>query len=140
LVTEKIEPTYVGNNENLVLFESKELYTMKMTPEMKDNPEVVKELVKYFRGAMKGLKKGKKTKLGNGNNNKTDTTHEFWDNFESKARSLGIDIIGYTPVNENYIFKDQEVYGKNAIILGMEMKWDWIKKAQLTQFQSFLKS
>ena len=40
-----------------------------------------------------------------------------------------MDLIGYTPVLENFIFKDLKVYGKNAIILGMEMKWDEIKKA-----------
>ena len=54
-MNEEIKPTYIGSNKNLIYIESKELYEMKMSPEMKANPEVVKELVKYFRGTMKGL-------------------------------------------------------------------------------------
>jgi epoxyqueuosine reductase QueG len=42
---------------------------------------------------------------------------------------LGVDFIGYTPVLEDFVFYDLKVYGKNAIVLGMEMKWDKIKTA-----------
>ncbi len=38
-------------------------------------------------------------------------------------------MVGYTPVNENYIFKDLKLYGKNTIVLGMEMEWEKIKEA-----------
>jgi epoxyqueuosine reductase len=91
--------------------------------------ESAKLFSKYIRGTFKGFQQARKTKYGNVNNIKTEVSPDFWINFEKKARELDINIIGYTPVNENYIFKDLQVYGKNAIILGMEMKWDKIKEA-----------
>ena len=127
--TEKIKPTYVGKNENLVFIVPKELFTMKLNSEQKLDRETAKEFSNYLRGTFKGFQEANKTKYNNGNNNKTKTSPAFWNDFEAKAKASGIDLIGYTPVLENYIFKDLPIVGKNAIVLGMEMKWEMIKTA-----------
>ena len=124
-----IEPTYVGKNKNLVFVVPKELFNMSLGPAEVLDRESAKLFSKYIRGTFKGFQQARKTKYGNENNINTEVGSDFWENFETKCRELDMDLIGYTPVNENYIFKDLKVYGKNAIILGMEMKWDKIKGA-----------
>ena len=124
-----IKPTYIGKNENLIFIVPKELFNMSLGPAEVLDKETAKLFSKYLRGTFKGFNLARKTKYGNENNKKTETSPEFWEEFESKAKELDVDLIGYTPVNENYIFKGLKVYGKNAIILGMEMKWDKIKEA-----------
>ena len=126
-MSEKLEPTYIGKNDGLVFKSPKELFTMSMGDMM--DRERAKKFSKYIRGTFKGFQIAKKTKLGNENNTERETSPEFWDNFEKKAKDLGADLIGYTPVDENYVFKNLKIYGKNAIVLGMEMKWDKIKTA-----------
>ena len=129
MTEEKVEPTYVGKNENLVFIVPKELFTMKLNSDQILDHETTKEFSKYLRGTFKGFQEANKTKYNNKDNHKTVTNSEFWSNFELKAKEIGIDLIGYTPVLENYIFKDLPVVGKNAIVLGMEMKWEKIKTA-----------
>jgi len=124
-----IEPTYVGKNENLVFIVPKELFTMNLGPAEFLDRESAKLFSKYLRGTFKGFQSARKSKYGNENNKKTKVSQDFWEKFEKKAKELNVDLISYTPVNENYIFKDLKVYGKNAIVLGMEMKWDKIKEA-----------
>ena len=123
-----IKPTYVGKNEGLVFVVPQELFTMGVGSE-KIEREAAKNFSKYIRGTFKGFQKARKTKYGNENNTKTETTPDFWKEFEKKAKEMGVDLIGYTPVNEDFIFKDLKVFGKNAIILGMEMLWSEMKKA-----------
>ncbi len=129
MASEEIKPTYIGKNNNLVFVVPKELFTMKMSPDKILDPKDAKVFSKYIRGTFKGFQIANKTKLGNENNLKTETTPEFWENFEKKAKALGVDLIAYTPVDPNYIFKNLKIYGKNAIILGQEMKWEKIKTA-----------
>jgi len=95
--------------------------------------ETAKAFSKYMRGTFKGFQQARKTKYGNENNNKTETTPEFWEDFEKRAKELNVDLIAYVPVLENFIFKGLKVYGKNCIILGMEMKWEGIKTAPSAQ-------
>ncbi|MHA1726356.1 MAG: hypothetical protein ACTSXH_16215 [Promethearchaeota archaeon] len=125
----EIEPTYVGKNEGLVFKVPKGLFSMSAGPIEKLDKEIAKEFSKYIRGTFKGFQEARKTKYGNEINTRTETTPEFWREFEEKARKMNVDLIGYSPILENYIFKDLKVYGKNAIVLGMEMKWDKIKTA-----------
>ena len=129
---EKVEPTFVGQNKDLVFIVPTKLFTMKLEGENLDR-ETAKEYSKYLTGTFKGFKKANKTKYQNGDNNKTETTPEFWTKFESLAREKGIALIGYTPVLKNYIFKNLPIVGKNAIIFGMEMEWDKIKTAPSIQ-------
>lgn len=124
-----IEPTYVGKNENLVFIIPQELFNMNLGPAEVLDRESAKLYSKYIRGTFKGFQQARKTKYGNENNTRTEVAPDFWEKFEKKAKNLDVDFISYTPVNENYIFKDLKVYGKNAIVLGMEMKWDKIKTA-----------
>ncbi|MBD3212858.1 MAG: hypothetical protein GF311_09640 [Candidatus Lokiarchaeota archaeon] len=122
----EIEPTYVGKNDGLVFVVPKELFKIKLDD---IDPELEKEFRGYLRGTFAGLQTATRTFQGNENNNKTETSPEFWRDFEKEARGLGVDLIGYTPVNEDYIFKGYKIFGKNAIVLGQEMKWEKIKTA-----------
>lgn len=123
-----INPTYVGNNEKLKFIVPKELFKLK-PPEEEIERKTARNFSKYVRGTFKGFQKARQTKYNNENNTKVKTEQDFWKEFEEKANGLEIDLVGYTPVLKDFIFYDLKVYGKNAIILGMEMKWDEIKKA-----------
>jgi epoxyqueuosine reductase len=124
-----IEPTFIGKNERLKFIIPKELFSMNAGPAETIDKELAKKFSKYLRGTFKGFKDSRKTKYGNENNKKTETTSVFWEKFEEKAKKLDVDFIGYTPVDERFVFYGLKVYGKNAIVLGMEMKWDKIKTA-----------
>ncbi|MFX1374223.1 MAG: hypothetical protein ACFFA0_00275 [Promethearchaeota archaeon] len=124
-----IAPTFIGKNENLVFIIPNELFNMNLGPTEVLDRESAKLFSKYLRGTFKGFRQARKTKYGNINNKKTETPSDFWEKFAQKAKDLNVDLISYTPVIENYIFRNLKVYGKNAIILGMEMKWEKIKKA-----------
>lgn len=129
MASEELKPTYVGNNDGLVFVVPTELFKMKMSPEKRLDPETAKKFGKYIKETFKGFQEALKTKHGNENNVKTETAPEFWQEFENKAKKMGIDLIGYTPIDPNYVFKNLKIYGKNGIVLGMEMKWDKIKTA-----------
>ncbi|MFX0139521.1 MAG: hypothetical protein ACFFDN_38120 [Candidatus Hodarchaeota archaeon] len=59
---------------------------------------------------------------------------EFWDEIVNKAKSLGIELIGFAPLDEKLIFENDFVGGieflyENGIVLGMEMDYDVINTA-----------
>jgi epoxyqueuosine reductase QueG len=61
-------------------------------------------------------------------------TNEFWEEVIEKSKSLGIDLIGFAPIDENLIFENDYIGGiellyDNGIILGMEMEYDAINTA-----------
>ena len=129
MAEEKVEPTYVGENENLVFIVPQELFTMKLSSDEKLDRETTKKFSNYLTGTFKGFQKANKTKYNNKNNSKTEASVSFWIDFQNQAKKKGIDLIGFTPVIKNFIFKGLPVVGKNAIILGMEMDWNSIKTA-----------
>jgi epoxyqueuosine reductase len=126
---DELKPTYIGKNENLKFIVPQELFELTLGPEDKLERDIAQKFSKYLRGTFKGFQLSRKTKYGNEKNNKRKVVPEFWRKFEDKARNLGINLIGYTPVLENFIFYNLKIYGTNAIVLGMEMKWNEIKKA-----------
>jgi len=125
----EIEPTFVGKNEKLKFIVPKELFSMSAGPAETISRDLAREFSKYIRGTFKGFQDSRKTKYGNEENKKIKTTPEFWKKFEERAKSMGVDLVGYTPVDERFVFYNLKVYGENAIILGMEMDWDKIKTA-----------
>ena len=59
---------------------------------------------------------------------------ELWDDIIQRSESLGIDLIGFAPIDENLIFENDYVGGiellyENGIVLGMEMDYDVINTA-----------
>ena len=126
-----IEPSYVGKNEKLKFIVPQELFRMKLqsSDSKKVDPEISKLYNKYIQETFIGFQEARKTKYGNENNIKTKTTPAFWKEFEKESKKLGIDLIGYTPLKEDFIFYKLKVFGRNLIILGMEMLWDEIKTA-----------
>ncbi len=122
-----ITPTYTGHNEGCAFVVPSKLLTMKLQGTVP--PADLKIFAQYINGTFQGFDHSLKTKFGNEGKTKTDTTPAFWREFEQETRKLGADLIGYTPVQENFIFKGMKVYGKNAIVLAMELKWDAIKTA-----------
>jgi ferredoxin len=128
----EIEPTYKGKNKGLVFKVPTELFSIRLGKEI--DPELKKEFYRYAKGTFKGLQLAIKTISGNENNYKTETSPEFWKDFEKKAKEMGVDLIGYTPVNENYIFKNNKIYGKNAIMLAQELNWEKVKTIPSVEF------
>lgn len=53
----------------------------------------------------------------------------FWQEFEEIAHSMAVDLIGYTLVSRDLIFRDKGILFENAIVLGMEMKAGPISEA-----------
>ncbi|MFX0028576.1 MAG: hypothetical protein ACFE8B_05170 [Candidatus Hermodarchaeota archaeon] len=124
-----IEPTYVGKDENLKFIVPQELFRMRLQSANKIDDEISKKYSKYIQETTNGFQEARKTKYGNEKNTQTEITPEFWEEFEKKSKELGIDLVGYTPIIEDFIFYNLKVFGKNAIVLGMEMVWDEIKTA-----------
>jgi epoxyqueuosine reductase len=59
---------------------------------------------------------------------------ELWDEIIQTAKSFGIDLIGFAPIDESLIFENDYVGGiellyENGIVLGMEMDFDAINTA-----------
>ena len=59
---------------------------------------------------------------------------ELWGEIVKESKSLGIDLIGFAPVDENLIFEKDytnniEFLYENGIVLGMEMDFDAINTA-----------
>ena len=85
----------------------------------------------------KSVKKAKmdyKKEIKNPLNEIKFASQEFWDEIIEKALSLGIDLIGFTTVDENFMFEKDfiggfEVLYENGIVLGMEMKYNAIETA-----------
>lgn len=125
----ELEPTYVGKDEDFKFIVPKELFQLSLGPEDRLDRATAKKFSKYLRGTFKGFQDARKTKYNNEKNTKTETNPEFWDKFAERSKKYRIDLIGYTPILEDFIFYNLKVYGKNAIVLGMEMKWNEIKKA-----------
>jgi len=59
---------------------------------------------------------------------------KFWEEVKEQAKNLGIDLIGFAPIDEDFIFEEDHVGGievlyENAIVLGMEMDYEAIDAA-----------
>lgn len=92
--------------------------------------KVVSKIFKTVRKAISGYKR----ELEELPEKVQSAPNEFWEEFEEYARSLGIDLLGYAPIDENLIFEEDHVGGleilyQNAIVLGMEMDYDAIDSA-----------
>ncbi len=122
-------PTYIGKNKGLKFIVPEELFSLNLDQEQKIDRETARKFSRYLKGTFKGFQLARKTKYGNEYNSKIDVPEGFWESFQEKARSMGVDLISFTPVEEDFIFHNLKVFGRNAIILGMEMKWNEIKKA-----------
>ena len=59
---------------------------------------------------------------------------EFWEELLVQAKILGIDLVGFAPIVEDFMFENDHVGGievlyENAIVLGMEMDYEAIETA-----------
>ena len=100
--------------------------------------QALNELMTYMKQIMKGVRKAKKLIKLNAQiqNSKIPVSPKFWGDLISYAKSLGIDLIGFTEIDEYFIFKEEMIGYRiankildNAIVLGMEMKKDAIEQA-----------
>src|SRR5271157_1177753 len=122
-----IAPTYVGHNDGCVFVVPAKIFQMKLQGTV--DPEDTKTFAQYINKTFTGFEKARKSKYNNEGKTEIESTPEFWEEFERVAKDLGVDLVGYTPVDENFVFKDLQVFGKNGIILAMELQWDQIKTA-----------
>jgi len=89
-------------------------------------PKVFKTVQKAKRDYIKEMK--------NPPENVGSISEEIWEEIIKQAKNLGIDLIGFAPVDENLIFEKDHVNGieylyKNGIVLGMEMNYEAIDTA-----------
>lgn len=124
-----MKPTYIGKNEELKFNSDTRFFNLKSREGDKLSREDARLFSKYTSGTFKTWDLSRQTRHNNKNTTKTKTTPEFWEDFEKRARDLGVNLFGYIPVMEEYIFYGLKVYGKNAVILGQEMIWERIKEA-----------
>lgn len=82
--------------------------------------------------ARRSLKQNEEIPLAN----KPTVNQKFWDGFIEYSKTLGIDLIGFTEVDEYFIFEEEMSNYRvkdrvldNAIVLGMEMKKEEIDQA-----------
>ncbi|MFX0133207.1 MAG: 4Fe-4S double cluster binding domain-containing protein [Candidatus Hodarchaeota archaeon] len=103
-----------------------------------DDKELVKELYDCISRIFNGLGIAKKYKKLNKaiTAEKVPINQKFWDDLIDYTKSIGIDLIGFTEVDEYYIFEeemaDYRVKDKvldKAIVLGKEMKKERIEQA-----------
>jgi len=92
--------------------------------------KVIPKVFKTIRKAISGYKR----EIGDLPEKVQSAPKEFWEELEEHAKLLGIDLIGYAPIEEDLIFTEDHVGGievlyQNAIVLGMEMDYDSIDTA-----------
>lgn len=99
--------------------------------------ELIKEVLKVIPKMFKGVQKARSDyrKEANEPSHQFKTApKEFWDEIIEESKSLGIDLIGFAPIDESLIFEKDYVGGieflyENGIVLGMEMDYDAISTA-----------
>ncbi|MHA1884085.1 MAG: 4Fe-4S dicluster domain-containing protein [Promethearchaeota archaeon] len=92
-----------------------------------------KIIPKMFKGIQKARSDYKK-EIENPPQELAHASIKFWKEVIEKAESLGIDLIGFAPIDENLMFEKDYVGGieylyENGIVLGMEMDYDAINTA-----------
>ncbi len=125
-----VKPTYIGNNPDCAFNGQTKLFDVyqQSSGEVLSR-EDARKFSKFIRNTFKTWNLSRKTKYGNINKTKTDTTPEFWKDFENRAKERGVNLLNYIPVMEEFVFYKLGVYGKNAIILGQEMLLEYINTA-----------
>lgn len=97
-----------------------------------------KEMMGHVERALTGINKARKWKRLNQKIEaaKIPIDQQFWDDLITFAKSIGIDLIGFTEVDEYFIFEEEMMSYRvknsvldNAIVLGMEMKKEAIDQA-----------
>ncbi|NVM52911.1 MAG: hypothetical protein HWN66_04350 [Candidatus Helarchaeota archaeon] len=99
---------------------------------------LIKEHMRHVERTLTGLNQARKWKKLNQkiDSPKVPINQQFWDDLITFTKSIGLDLIGFTEVDEYFIF-EEEMTGyrvknnvlDNAIVLGMEMKKEAIDQA-----------
>ncbi len=103
------------------------------------NKELLDEVFSHIGRTFKGLSKAKRSKKYNkqvDQSKRPKADEKFWDELVEYAKSIGIDLIGFTEVDEYFIFEEEMTDYRvkdnvldNAIVLGMEMDKGRIEQA-----------
>ncbi len=106
---------------------------------LQSHKEIFSYMTTHITQIMSGVKKAKRSvKISEkmDSTNRPPATETFWNNLKTHAKSLGIDMIGFTEVDAHYIFAEEMIGYRvkdkvldNAIVLGMEMKKESINQA-----------
>ena len=99
--------------------------------------DLKKEFFKIFPRIVQGIQKARKIYKAEIKNLKEEilsAPKELWDEIVEQAKKLSIDLIGFTAVDDSFIFTNDQSTGisqlyNNGIMLGMEMKYDRIDQA-----------
>ena len=80
------------------------------------------ETLPVFFKIQRGIKKSYKSLRNNQGLTKSEAGPDFYLELRKRARDYGIDMLGFTRVPENLIFKDKCILYPNAIVCAQEMK------------------
>lgn len=83
-----------------------------------DGLQTMPVFLKIFRGIIRSYKSLQKNK----GLNKSEAGPDFYMELRRRARDYGIDLLGFTSVPDNYIFRDKCILYPNAIVCAQEMK------------------
>jgi len=92
-------------------------------------PDFTDELQKILDRIGEGLRYAIDSRKLEPSGKKVDVDAKFWDDLKDYAKSLGIGLIGFAPVKEEYIFEGYRLHYDNGVVLGMEMDFDSIEEA-----------
>ncbi len=99
-------------------------------PSSEDAKKIIPKVFKTIRKAIATYKK----EIADLPESVQSAPQEFWEEVIIQAKKLGIDLVGFAPIDENLMFETDfeggiEVLYENAIVLGMEMDYNAIDTA-----------
>jgi len=99
-------------------------------PSSEDTKKIIPKVFKTVRKAISTYKK----EIKDLPESVQSAPQEFWEEVVVQAKKLGIDLIGFAPIDEDFMFETDHVGGievlyENAIVLGMEMDYKAIDTA-----------
>ena len=99
-------------------------------PSSEDAKRIIPKVFKTIRKAIATYKK----EIADLPESVQSAPQEFWEEVINQAKKLGIDLVGFAPIDENLMFEKDfeggiEVLYENAIVLGMEMDYNAIDTA-----------
>ena len=99
-------------------------------PSSEDTKRIIPKVFKTVRKAISTYKK----EIEDLPESVQSAPQEFWEEIIVQAKKLGIDLVGFAPIDEDFMFENDDVGGievlyENAIVLGMEMDYEAIDTA-----------
>jgi len=114
------------------------LNMMKLVKEKPDMPLRSLPPFRLLPSLLGNLKKVVNSLSENPSNPLKEASPEFIEKLVNYARSVGVNIVGFTKLQREEIFQEKGILHENAIVLVMEMDWDKIEAAPSRPTQAMI--